>query len=193
MVSQAQKCVKCNVFVAQNDQFCATCGTAQKAVSSHKEAPRTAELVTNRQQDMEQVRNRMATQMANEIADRMPGQMPAQTPQHTPQSTLVNVSTPHQVPMQTPNQTINFNMAQPAPVYQPVYYPQPNPTPSSTFVVMTFVMYFILFPVGVVMNWIGLLCGPYRGWHAVMFFFIQVPSVLMCIAIIVLFATGVLP
>ena len=187
MISPAIQCRKCNQSLSQDDRFCAHCGTAQTALTTGNNQYRTGELLSEKQEEMNQVRHRVASQMANEIAEKMPASPSA----GAPQSTMVNVSTPQAVPMQTPAQTINFNMAQPSPVYQPTYYPPQKP--SATFVILTFVMYIVLFPLGAIMNWVGLLCGPHRGWHAAMLFFIQLPSVLLCIAITILFATGALP
>lgn len=74
--------------------------------------------------------------------------------------------------------------------YAPAQQGYAPPPPSSAFAIITLVFYFVLFPVGALLNLIGILTGPRRGCFAAMLFFILLPVVIIVAVIAALIATG---
>lgn len=61
---------------------------------------------------------------------------------------------------------------------------------SNTFALITLLCYFVFWPLGALLNVVGLITGPKRGCFAAMFFLILLPIVLLIGLVIVLIATG---
>ena len=113
-------------------------------------------------------------------------------------SNNINVTAPtdaqNQQPVTPPpqSQTMNINITSPnapaAAYYQPAYGAPPKG--SVTFAVITLVLYFLVWPVGAILNLIGLISGPRRGCFAAMFFLIFIPSMIFIAILIFLAASG---
>ena len=150
-------CQNCKSSCSESDRFCPSCGHSQKGLV---QSPRSARSVQQAEK-LDSIRDDRRSLDSHAF------------PSQVGHTTNLNVA-PHQGTATLPNgQTINVHVSSPGATAVE------SPAEDSTFAILTLIMYFLIFPIGGLMNLVGLIAGPHRGAHALMFFLIGLPTVVV--------------